>query len=242
MRPEDAEYVVLGGTSDMWLFMAERWREISSRAADKKAFFVAALSGGKTPVGFYRHLSSVEGLEWGRTHLFLVDERFVPPESAESNYGMLRETLLSRIPLPSGNVHPMVTDISSIGASAKRYEEELRLFFELTEDGVPSFDLVLLGVGEDGHTASLFPGTEALREKRRLVIPVKLGAALHDRITLTLPVINSAQNIFFLVSGRRKRVVMRKLRQGHDRTLPAAMVVPERGKLFFLMDEEAAGG
>ncbi len=242
MSPDAAEYVVPGEIDDMWRFMAERWREISSRAVGEKALFVAALSGGKTPVGFYRHLSAVEGLEWGRTHLFLVDERFVPPGSAESNYGMLRETLLSRIPLPSGNVHPMVTDISSLSASAKRYEEELRTFFGLSQEGVPDFDLVLLGVGEDGHTASLFPGTEALREKQRLVIPVKLGAALHDRITLTLPVINNARNIFFLVSGRRKRVVMRKLRQGHDRTLPAAMVFPEKGKLFFLMDREAAGG
>lgn len=241
MSPVNVEYQVFGKADDMWQYVAERWREISSHAAGEKGFFAAALSGGKTPVEFYRHLGGVEGLEWNATHIFLVDERFVPPGSAESNYGMLRETLLKRIPIPSGNVHPVLTETPSPGVSAERYEEELRTFFGLPEDGIPEFDLILLGIGEDGHTASLFSGTEALKEKRRLAVPVKLGTALHDRITLTLPVINNARNIFFIVSGRRKRVVMRKLRQGHDRTLPAAMVVPQRGKLIFLMDRDAAG-
>ena len=117
----------------------------------------------------------------------------------------------------------------------------MKSFFHLPENGVPEFDIILLGLGEDGHTASLFPGTDALRETFCLVVPVKLGAALHDRITLTLPVINHSQNICFLVSGRRKLAVMRKLRHGYDMTLPAAMVKPERGTLTFLMDREAAG-
>jgi len=242
MSPGNAEYLIVETADDMWQLVAERWREASSRAAEKRGFFAVALSGGKTPVGFYRHLSAVGGLQWNTTHLFLADERFVPPGSPESNYGMLRETLLNRIPIPSCNVHPVVTETPSPAVSAERYEEELRTFFSLPEDVIPEFDLILLGIGEDGHTASLFPGTEALKEKRRLVAPVKLGPALHDRITLTLPVINNARNIFFLVSGRRKRVVMRKLRQGHDRTLPAAMVVPQKGNLIFLMDREAAGG
>jgi 6-phosphogluconolactonase len=242
MSPCNVEYLVFEKTGDIWQFMAVKWREISSRAVGERGFLAAALSGGKTPVGFYRHLSSATGLEWSRTHLFFVDERFVPQDSTESNYRMLKETLFDRITAPSANVHPMVTEISSITVSAEKYEEELRAFFRLDEGGIPEFDLVLLGIGEDGHTASLFPATEALKEKRRLVVPVHLGPALHDRITLTLPVINSARNVFFLVSGRRKRVVMRKLRQGHDRTLPAAMVGPERGKLIFLMDRDAAGG
>ena len=241
MSPGSGEYLVFETTDAMWQFMADKWKEISSGAVEKKGHFTAALSGGKTPVGFYRRLSSVEGLEWNRTCLFLVDERFVPWENVESNYGMLREILLSRISIPSGNVHPIVTGTSSPIASAEKYEGELRAFFKLPEGGIPEFDIILLGIGEDGHTASLFPGSGALKELDRLVVPVTLGAAIHARITITLPVINNARNVFFLVSGRRKKVVMRKLRQGHDRTLPASMVNPQKGKLGFLMDREAAG-
>lgn len=241
MNSGSAEYLVFEKTGDIWRFMEEKWSAISSSAIEKKGYFTAALSGGKTPVGFYEHLSTVRGLPWDKTHIFVVDERFVPQGSTDSNYGMLTETLLNRIPIPAGNIHPITTDTSSITASAEKYEEELRAFFKLPEDGLPEFDLVLLGMGEDGHTASLFSGTEALKERERLVVPVMLGTALHDRITLTLPVINHALNIFFLVSGRRKKVLMRKLRQGHDRTLPASMVRPENGTLMFLMDREAAG-
>ena len=241
MSPGSVEYLVFEKTDDMWLFTAERWIEISFRAIKERGSFAAALSGGKTPVEFYRHLSGVAGLEWSRTHLFLVDERFVPPESSESNYGMLTETLVNRLPSPPGGVHPMVTETSSLIGSAVRYEEELKTFFRLPGGAVPEFDLILLGVGEDGHTASLFPGAEALKEKDRLVVPVNLGKVLHDRITLTLPVINNSWNVIFLVSGRRKRAVMRKLQKGYDRTLPASMVSPSRGKAVFLMDREAAG-
>lgn len=241
MSPVSGEYLVFETTDAMSQFMADKWKEISSGATEEKGSFTAALSGGKTPVGFYRRLSSVEGLDWNRTYLFLVDERFVPWENVESNYGMLKETLLDRISIPPRNVHPIVTKTSSPIASAEQYEGELRAFFRLPEGGIPEFDIIILGIGEDGHTASLFPGAGALKEPDRLVVQVKLGAAVHERITVTLPVINSARNVFFLVSGRRKKVVMRKLRQGHDRTLPASMVNPQKGNLSFLMDREAAG-
>ncbi|MCL4476897.1 MAG: 6-phosphogluconolactonase [Nitrospirae bacterium] len=241
MNSGSAEYLVFEKTDDIWRFMEEKWSAISSSAIEKKGYFTAALSGGKTPVGFYEHLSTVRGLPWDKTHIFVVDERFVPPESPDSNYGMLRKTLLSRISLPTKNIHPIATVEPSVIVSAEKYKKELKSLFNSSEGVLPEFDLVLLGVGEDGHTASLFPGTEALKERERLVVPVMLGTALHDRITLTLPVINHALNIFFLVSGRRKRAVMRKLRNGHDMTLPAAMVKPEKGTLTFLMDREAAG-
>ncbi len=236
-----AEYRVFGELDEIWHFAAERWAAISSRATEEKGYFTAALSGGKTPVGFYHHLSAVAGLPWERTHIFLVDERYVPPASPDSNYGMVRSALLSNVPIPGENVHPVPTGEQSVSASAEKYERDLAIFFALPEGEFPVFDLILLGIGEDGHTASLFPGTEAVKERERLVIPVMLGRALHDRITLTLPVINHGANIFFLVSGRRKRAVMRKLQQGHDRTLPAAMVKPEAGNLLFLLDREAAG-
>ncbi len=242
MNPCNAEYLVFEKDEEVWRFAGEKWKELSFHAADEKGFFAVALSGGKTPVGFYRHLSTLNSVPWNSTHIFLADERFVPPVSPDSNYGMLREVLLRKVAVPAGNVHPVATEAPSPDISAERYEEDLRTFFKLPGDGIPEFDLIMLGIGEDGHTASLFPCTEVLSEKRRLAVPVKLGTTLHDRITLTLPVINNARNIFFLVSGRRKRTVMRKLRQGHDRTLPAAMVSSRKGRLIFLMDREAAGG
>ena len=236
-----AEYLVFEKTEDMWQFMAERWRNISARAGAGRGFFAAALSGGKTPVGFYHHLSLVQGLPWDSTHVFLADERLVPPDSPESNYGMLKRTLLNRVPIPQGNIHPVPTEAPSAIASAERYEQEMRTFFRLSGQQVPCFSLILLGVGEDGHAASLFPGTETLKEQVRWASPVVLGTSLHNRVTLTLPVINRAENVCFLVSGKRKRVIMKKLREGHDKTLPAAMVRPEKGTVLFLMDREAAG-
>lgn len=240
MNSEEAGYLRFETADDIWLFVEEKWAALSSAAIERKGSFSVALSGGKTPIGFYQHLSSVGGLPWDRTHIFLVDERLVPTASPESNFGVIRRTLTGVVPVPPANVHPMSGGAVSPAEAAELYEKELRLFFGLPGEGIPEFDLILLGVGEDGHTASLFPGSEALREKERLVVPVLLGPTLHDRITLTLPVINSARNIFFLVCGRRKRVVIRKLRQGHDRTMPASMVKPAQGTLVFLTDSEAA--
>lgn len=236
-----SEYLVFDTNDEIWSYMGKRWEEISAKAIAEKRYFSAALSGGKTPAGFYQYLSGRHDLQWEKSHLFLVDERFVPWESPESNYRMLHENLLGRIQIPSENIHPIPTGQSSPDISAKKYEEEMRRFFKLDENSIPNFDLILLGIGEDGHTASLFPGTDALKETKRLVIPVRPGEPLMDRISLTLPVINNAWNVIFLVSGQRKRAVMRKIREGHDQTLPASMVSPERGLLLFLMDREAAG-
>ncbi len=239
MSPGKGGYRAFEKTDDMWQFMAEEWREISSHAVKEKGFFAAALSGGETPQGFYSHLATLKGLPWDKTFLFLVDERFVPPESAESNCRMLRETLLSRVPIPPQNIHAVSMLESSPFISAEKYEEELRNFFKLPEGGIPEFDLILLGIGEDGHTASLFPGSRALTENRHLAVPVILNPSLHDRVTLTLPVINHAENVIFLVSGKRKAAVMKRLIEEKDRTLPASMVKLEKGKLLFVMDREA---
>ena len=234
------EYLVFDTSEEMWRYLGKGWEEISAKAIAEKGYFSAALSGGKTPAGFYQYFSGTH-LQWEKSHFFLVDERFVPWESPESNYRMLRENLLGRIQIPQENIHPIPTNQSSPDISARMYEEELRRFFRLNEASTPEFDLILLGIGEDGHTASLFPGTDAVKETKRLAVPVKPGAALMDRITLTLPVINNAWNVIFLVSGQKKRGVMKEMREGHDRTLPASMVSPEKGKLLFLMDREAAG-
>lgn len=239
MKRNKAEYLVFHSVESMWKFMGKKWKEISLAAIRENGFFSVALSGGKTPIGLYQYLASLKGLPWIKTHIFLVDERFVPATDTDSNYRMIRETFLNRISPASENIHPVSTDEPSLQESARRYEEELRAFFELQPGGLPHFDMILLGLGEDGHTASLFPGTKALKERNHLAAPVMLETALHDRITLTLPVINNAGNVFFLVKGASKAEVLKKLIDEKDRTLPASMVRPEKGRLFFLMDKEA---
>lgn len=239
MNTGNSEYFVFKNSDEMWQFMAAKWREIASVAIKEKGYFTVALSGGKTPVGFYQRLLTIRGLPWDKTHIFLVDERFVPPFHAESNYGMLQETLLSKIRIPPQNIHCISTLALSPHAAAEKYEKELIVFFRLHEGGIPEFDLILLGIGEDGHTASLFPGSEALKERRHLVSSVKLDILLHDRVTLTLPVINNARNVVFLLSGKHKAAVARKLIDEKDHSLPASMVKPEKGRLIFLMEREA---
>lgn len=239
MNTVSAEYFFFKNLNEMWQFMAAKWREIASDAIEGKGYFAVAVSGGKTPVGFYQRLAAISGLPWSKTHIFLVDERFVPLFHPESNYGMLRENLLKKISIPAQNLHYISTLESSPSAAAEIYEEELRAFFKLPEGGVPEFDLILLGIGEDGHTASLFPGSEALKERKHLTAPVTLNRLLRDRVTLTLPVINNAKNVVFLVSGKHKAAVARKLLDEKDHSLPASMVKPEKGRLFFLMESEA---
>jgi len=234
------EYLVFDTSDEIWHYLGKSWKEISAKAIGENGYFCAALSGGKTPTGFYQYLSG-KHLQWEKSHLFLVDERFVPWDSPESNYRMLQENLLGRIQIPRENIHPISTNQSSPEISARTYEEDLRRFFKLDENGIPEFDLVLLGIGEDGHTASLFPGTAAVKETKRLLVSVSPGNALMDRISLTLPVINNAWNVIFLVTGQRKRAVIKKIREGRDTTLPASMINPKRGRLLFLMDKEAAG-
>jgi 6-phosphogluconolactonase len=226
---------------DISSFIIETWREISQEAIERKGAFSAALSGGRTPVDLYRKLSGVKGrLPWDKTHVFLVDERFVPLEHRDSNYRMLKETLLDHIPIPQGNIHPIPTERTMPQVSAMAYEEDLKKFFGLSENQFPEFDLLLLGIGEDGHIASLFPGSPVLGDPIHLAAPVSMDEIKHPRITLTLPVINNAKHILFLVIGKNKASVLRKIINKEDVSLPASMVHPNKGKLIFVTDREAS--
>lgn len=222
-------------------FVVAKWRDISSEAIRARGFFTVALSGGKTPIEVYRRLAGEGGkrILWYKTHVFFVDERFVPYTDEASNYRMIKETLLDGAGVPLGNIHPIPTDLSDPVSAAERYERDITLFFRLPEDGIPDFDLVMLGIGSDGHTASLFPGSQALSEKRRLVAAVAPGMEKHNRITLTLPVLNKAKNVIFLVTGREKAEILRDVLQGSDISLPASMVMPEEGGLLYLADAGA---
>lgn len=200
--------------------------------------FTLALSGGSTPGSFFELLTQ-EPLDWANVHVFWADERLVPPDAPQSNQRLARERLLSRVGLPAGNIHPMPAPdlpLDDAEAQAQACEERLRAFFgpSCGRDAPPRFDAVHLGVGDDGHTASLFPGQPALEETRRWVLPVLYAGAKPPvaRLTLTLPVLNAARLVFFLTSGPDKLALARAAREGRD--FPAARVRPAGGRLYWL--------
>lgn len=219
----------------------KKWTEIADNAIKQRGMFTVALSGGSTPVKLYKELSGTD-LKWDKTHIFIVDERFVPFDHSDSNFRMINETLLSKIDILEQNIHPVPTEKDSPDESATSYENEMVSFFNLSSSNVPEFDLVLLGLGDDGHTASLFPGSSALAENDRLAVsvipPDKSG---HERITITFPVINRSRNIFFLVTGSNKAKVAKDVLENENSNLPAASVRPFKGRLFFLLDQNAGG-
>lgn len=220
-------------------FVDWAWQSI---ARDGK--FQVALSGGSTPREMYRLLATQEfrtQIDWPRVHLFWGDERAVPPDHPDSNYGMARRELLLRVPIPSENVHRMQAEASPIGRAAHSYETVLRQSLSVDDRGFPVFHLVLLGLGADGHTASLFPGARLLRETTRWVSTPATDKAGTRRMTLTLPVIEAAQHILFLVTGSQKAAMLRVVLCGSgDRELPAQMAQARNGERIFLVDEAAA--
>jgi len=225
----------------MLKFMMEQWEDISKEGIGRRGCFTVGLSGGKTPIVFYQKLAEWDRKSsWERTQVFLVDERFVPPDDHDSNYKMLKETLFVKIPIPQENIHPIPTGKGSLEGSAREYEGEVRRFFKVSKGQYPAFDFILLGIGEDGHTASLFPGSKVLSESNHLTAAVVLDKTRHDRITLTLPVINHAEHVIFFVRGKNKAPVLKKIIGGDDASLPASMVQPRSGNLLFVIDREAS--
>lgn len=215
--------------------------------ADRGSFSVA-LSGGSTPAAVYALLADPSRefsgqVPWDRVHVFWGDERHVPPDHLDSNYRAAREALLSRVPIPRRQIHPIHSELPDARDAAEDYSRELRTFFRFAAGQAPRFDLIFLGLGADGHTASLFPGGSAVRERRRLVVAEKPLNKDGWRITLTLPVINAAARVVFLVSGQNKAEALRKVLTGTLRPdiLPAQGVRPEsEDALRWLVDQEAA--
>ena len=210
-------------------------------ATAKDGIFAIDLSGGSTPRRLYECLAGrpyQNSFPWSRTHWFWGDERFVPHDDALSNYRMVREALLSRAPIPALNVHPIPTEGVSPEAAASAYERQLKSFYgaECLDPARPLFDVTLLGLGPDGHTASLFPGTAVLAEQNRWVAAV-VGAKSEARITLTYPALESSRNAAFLVEGEEKRAILNRLCRGDD-SLPAAHLRPA-GMLRVFADEAA---
>jgi 6-phosphogluconolactonase len=198
------------------------------------------LSGGNTPKRLYDELSNhyKESVEWQKVYFFWGDERCVPPSSDESNYKTAYEHLLSKIPIPEKNIFRIHGEKSPEDA-AREYEISMKGFWE--KEIIPSFDLTLLGIGTDGHTASLFPGSEAVHIKDRLAASVYSEKLNTWRITLTLPVINNSKNILFIAEGNKKMGIIEKIFSSKNEELPAQKINPSNGKLIWFLDEEAAG-
>lgn len=221
-------------------YLIKKWKYISGESIRKRGYFAVALSGGKTPLYFYSELAKPKKeLPWDRTHIFLVDERHVPLSDSNSNYRMIKETLLNKINISKDNIHTIPAEESLPLDSAQKYEETLRNFFHIPKDEFPEFDLVILGIGEDGHTASLFPGSDVMGERNRLAVPVILDKPGYNRITLTLPVINKARYIIFLVTGKNKASIVKEVLEKGNTSLPASFIKQEKGKLIFVLDNEA---
>ncbi|MGD1210165.1 MAG: 6-phosphogluconolactonase [Candidatus Acidiferrales bacterium] len=213
-------------------------------AIKQRGRFAIALAGGHTPTKLYALWAHAENYgvrtPWDRVHLFWGDERYVPHNDPLSNYRMARETLIEKVPIPPGNVHAMPTDSPDPAKAADAYEAELRSFFGA---GAPAFDLQLLGLGVEGHTASLFPGSPALEEKKRWVVAVEVAAKPPRRLTLTPVVLNQGRNTFFMVSGADKREILAALRSepaSNASQYPVGRIQPAGRTLWFL--DEAAGG
>jgi 6-phosphogluconolactonase len=219
-----------------------RW---AKAATERGGRFAVALSGGSTPRQLYQLLASSEfrdRVRWADVHFFWGDERHVPPSDPNSNYRMANEAMLSKVPVLAANIHRVRSEDPDGERAARVYEDELRRSFQLKSDQLPRFDLVLLGVGGDGHTASLFPGTSALAETRRLAVAVWVQKLNQFRITLSLPVLNAAALVVFLVVGQEKADVLRRVLEpsGGSDPVPAQLIRPTDGEVKWLVDRGAA--
>ncbi len=226
---------------------AERLVAQARAAIDERGRFLLALSGGETPRPLYELLATpafAARVDWPRVRVFFGDERCVPPGDRDSNYRMAREALLGRVPIPDENVH-RIRGEDEPRRAAEAYEAVLRRELGAADDGAPArgFDVTLLGLGSDGHTASLFPGTAALVERRRWVVENHVpGARESWRITLTPLLLNASREVAFLVAGEGKAAPLAAVLEGPaDRAPPARLVRPVDGTLRFLVDAAAAG-
>jgi 6-phosphogluconolactonase len=221
---------------------AELMHNAAGEAVARKDSFAVAVSGGSTPRAMHRLLSQepyLSDMPWQKTHFFWVDERMVPFDHPDSNYGAAQKDLMSMIPIPADQVYPMPAMMRP-EEGADLYQAKLKTFFQDLGSLDPVFDLIILGIGTDGHTASLFPGQPSNQEPDRWVLGVKGGQPDVFRLTLTYAVLNSARHILFLVSGDAKAAVVKTLIEDRHAQLPAAKIQPLNGKMTWLLDQKAA--
>jgi 6-phosphogluconolactonase len=210
-------------------------------AIDTKGRFDVVLSGGSTPKGLFALLAANPKIPWGQVRFFWGDERHVPPDHADSNFRMANESLLSKIGAQPSQIFRIPAENPDAAQAASEYERQLRECFEISGDELPRFDLVMLGMGSEGHVASLFPGTKALDEKERLVVSNWVGKLYTDRITLTARVLNNAALVMQLVSGADKALPLKAVLEGptEPAQLPAQLICPVDGRLLWLIEKSA---
>jgi 6-phosphogluconolactonase len=240
--PPTRSIEIVATSVDLFHAAAEEFVLAARAAIGAQGRFTVALSGGSTPKALYSLLASnYAGFAWNRVFIFFGDERHVAPTDPESNYRMANEALLTKIAIPPENVFRVPAENPDAAAAAIEYETQIRRFFALKPGEFPRFDLILLGLGPDGHTASLFPDTAALDEHSRLVVANWVAKFKTHRITFTFPVLNRAAEVIFLASGAEKADMVRQVLQGKNSSqLPAQRVQPTDGKLLWLLDETAA--
>jgi 6-phosphogluconolactonase len=233
---------VVATAADLFHSAAEEFVRAARTAIGAQGRFTVALSGGSTPKALYSLLASnYANFAWNRVFLFFGDERHVPPTDPESNYRMVNESLLTKITIPSENVFRVPAENPDADAAASEYEAQMRRFFEIKPGEFPRFDLILLGMGPDGHTASLFPDSAALDEQSRLVVANWVEKFKTHRITFTFPVLNRAAEVMFLASGADKAEMLHQVLESKNTPpLPSQRVEPSDGKLLWMLDEAAA--
>jgi len=237
---------ILKQPGEVFRAAAELFVGAARTAVTDRGRFCVALAGGSTPRSLYRLLAENrawrEVMPWEETHFFWSDERHVPPSHEDSNSRMAMEAMLSKVPVPASNVHRVEAERESADEAASLYEHTLREFFGLAPGEFPCFDLALLGMGHDGHTASLFPGTQALDESERLVICNRVEKLKTERITFTVPTLNNADHVMFLVTGADKADALAAVFEGayEPARFPAQLIRPVHGRLIVLADAAAA--
>ena len=240
--PTEPQVQVFGSPQELFRAAAEKFCSLGTSAIQDHGKFTVALSGGSTPRGLHQelvtHFSSQ--LPWDKVFFFWGDERHVPPDSSDSNYRMANETLLSKLPIPPANIFRIPSELPDARQAAAKYEQMLLQFFKLNPDSFPRLDFILLGMGPDGHTASLFPGTAALQEKDHLVVGNWVEKLNTFRITFTYPVLDNAACVMFLVSGDEKAEMVRRAIKDPSANLPCQKVRPDDGELLWYLDKGAA--
>jgi 6-phosphogluconolactonase len=245
-RPVNITYRISSTPAEVAKAAAELFTSAALKAAETRGLARIAISGGTTPKAMFALLADpsqpfIKQVPWDKLDLYWVDERCVPPDHADSNYRMTKEALLSKVPLPAERIHRMEGELDPEIAAA-RYESTIRNSFKLEGAETPTFDLILLGMGDDGHTASLFPHTEGLNDLSHIVIANHVSQKDTWRITLTSPVINQGREVAFLIEGTAKAQVLHEVLQGpyQPETYPSQIIRPASGKLTFLLDSAAA--
>lgn len=226
---------------------AQDFLQFATQAVSEKGSFTVALSGGSTPKALYSLLATDAALRsqlpWDKMYMYFGDERSVGPDHPDSNFRMATETMLSKVPIKPEQVFRIKGEYKDTEKAAQEYEQVLRTSFKIAEGQFPRFDLVFLGIGNEGHTASLFPGTKALHETKRLAVRNWVGKLYTNRITLTAPAINNAARVIFMVTGADKTLALKGVLEGpyEPDQLPAQLIQPPNGKLVWLVDTVAGG-